>query len=310
MSAPQPVPPHSAPRLPSSADAGDIQELLQTSGVVVVEEAIDAQCLASVCTELDPWFERAQAGEGPFLGRRTRRFSALFARAPSTVSLALHPEILSAVERVLEGDPASPACEQIQINLTQAIAIEPGEPAQAVHRDETMFPVRLAHELMVNVLWTLDPFTEINGATRVAVGSHRWPKDRRGVDADCVAVPAPPGSAIIWLGSVSHGGGANRSNASRRGLIISYSLGWLAQAERLLLSIPPDTVRRLPRRLQRLIGYQVHRPNLGWVEGRDPIEWLSGEVGDLASAQDHLPPEVLARVERALAERDRAVEPA
>jgi hypothetical protein len=71
---------------------------------------------------------------------------------------------------------------------------------------------------------------------------------------------------------------------------MSYSLAWLAPAEKFLLSIPPEVARELPRKLQRLIGYQVHRPNLGWVEGRDPIEWLDGSIHDLAAARDNLTP--------------------
>ena len=87
----------------------------------------------------------------------------------------------------------------------------------------------------------------------------------------------------------------------RRGLVMSYSVGWLAPAEKLLLSIPPETARALPQRLQQLIGYQIHRPNLGWVEGRDPIEWLRGEMGDLAPAGDNLtPPQAAALAQLAL----------
>src|SRR5262249_30158572 len=110
-----------------------------------------------------------------------------------------------------------------------------------------------------------------------------------------------PGSVIIWLGSVMHGGGANRTAAPRRGVVFSYSLGWLAPAEKLLLSIPPEIARTLPTRLQRLIGYQVHRPNLGWIEEQDPIEWLHGQVGPVAAAKDHFTPELQQRLEAAFA---------
>jgi ectoine hydroxylase-related dioxygenase (phytanoyl-CoA dioxygenase family) len=55
-----------------------------------------------------------------------------------------------------------------------------------------------------------------------------------------------------------------------------------------LLSVPPEYARALPERLQRLIGYQVHRPNLGWVEGRDPKQWLDGDIEYVAAAADNL----------------------
>jgi hypothetical protein len=68
----------------------------------------------------------------------------------------------------------------------------------------------------------------------------------------------------------------------------------------LLLETPPDLARALPERVQRLIGYQVHRPNLGWIEERDPREWLLGAVGPLAPAQDHFPPALQTLLETAL----------
>ena len=34
----------------------------------------------------------------------------------------------------------------------------------------------------------------------------------------------------------------------------------------------------MPERLQRLLGYFVHPPNLGSVEGRDPIEFITEGV--------------------------------
>lgn len=71
-------------------------------------------------------------------------------------------------------------------------------------------------------------------------------------------------------------------------MVISYRLGWLASAEKLLLSVPPERARALPVEVQRLLGYQLHRPNLGWIEGQDPLLWLHGNVGDLAPAADNL----------------------
>jgi hypothetical protein len=82
---------------------------------------------------------------------------------------------------------------------------------------------------------------------------------------------------------------------------MSYKLGWLTGGERLLLSTPPEVARTLPERLQRLLGYQIHRPNLGWVEGQDPIRWLHGQIGQLAPVEDNLADchvELLAAVEQ------------
>lgn len=279
-----------------------LRRTLARDGAAIIERLLPPRTLDRLSHELAPWFARARAGEGPFFGRATRRFSALFERAPVTAELALWPGLFEPLEALLLGpDRAHADC--IQINLTQAIGIDPGEPAQALHRDDAMFPVTPGHELMVNVMWTVDAFTAENGATRIIPGSHRWPASRRGEDAETCAAAAPAGSAIIWLGATWHGGGANLTAACRRGVVISYSLGWLAQAEKLLLSLSSECVRNLPARLQALIGYQVHRPNLGWVEGRDPREWLNGRFDGLAAASDNMTPEMQARIEARLAGR-------
>ena len=176
------------------------------------------------------------------------------------------------------------------MNLTQAISIEPGDPAQFLHRDEELFPFPHAFEVMSNAMWALDDFTVENGATRLVPGSHLWPRDREPVPGEALPAEAPAGSVVLWLGGVLHGGGANRSGRVRRGAVMSYRLAWLAPTEKLLLSTPPEVARTLPERLQRLIGYQLHRPNLGWVEGQDPIRWLHGQVGQLAPTEDNLTP--------------------
>jgi ectoine hydroxylase-related dioxygenase (phytanoyl-CoA dioxygenase family) len=283
-------PPQPLPRLrPGDADA--LVAALDRAGCAVIENALSSQQLAAINGELDPWFEAAPAGEGVFFGRSTKRFSAVFAKAGETAALALNAPILEAVERVLIGSGDNPRGDCIQLNLTQGIEIAPGEPAQLLHRDDNLFPMPKSFELMVNVMWALDDFTPENGATRLAPGSHHWQRQEiEQYEDGVVDAAAPAGSAIIWLGSLLHGGGANRSSKPRRGLVISYSLAWLAPAEKFLLSIPADVTRALPERLQRLLGYQVHRPNLGWVEGRDPLEWLKGEIGALAPARDNLTP--------------------
>ncbi|MDX2233292.1 MAG: phytanoyl-CoA dioxygenase family protein [Hyphomonadaceae bacterium] len=267
---------------------------MDAHGAVILEDGMAAAALAAQRAALAPWFDAAPPGEGPFFGRRTRRFSALFHKAPETAALAIDTLVLPVAERLLGAGAGG--CDCIQLHLTQAIGIGPGEPAQVLHRDDDFFPCAHERALMVNALWTLDPFTDRNGATRIAPGSHRWPRRRPAEPAELAIAEAPAGAVVLWLGSTLHGGGANETDAFRRGVVMSYSVGWLAPAEKLLLSIPPETARALPDRLQRLIGYQIHRPNLGWVEGRDPADWLHGRVGALAPAADNLTPAQAQRV--------------
>mgnify|MGYP001163414784 CR=1 FL=1 len=288
------------PRVKAADDADLVLSWLLDWGAVIIEDALPSETIAQVEQELTPWFERTPRCEGLFMGRRTRRFSGVFAKSPRSANLAIHPLALDVTERCLKGVDGA-RCDVIQLSQTQAIAIDPGQSGQPLHRDDTVFPFERDFELVVNAMWPLDPFTDTNGATRIVPRSQRWDRAIRPNEDDAVVAVAEPGSVILWLGSVMHSGGANSSAAPRRGLVFSYSLGWLAPAEKLLLSTPPDVARTLPERLQRLIGYQVHRPSLGWIEERDPIEWLHGEIGAVAAAQDHFTPDLQRRLEVAFA---------
>ncbi len=277
------------PRAGAEIGVAAAAEILRREGVLVLENLLEPDVLETIEDELEPWFDAAHHGRGPFFGRSTRRFSGLFAKAPSTADLALHPLVLGVMEQVLKGSDMAPCADTIELSITQAIGIEPGEPAQFLHRDDMMFAFPHDFELMANAIWALDDFTEENGATRLIPGSHKT-REVPPQPGQTIQATAPKGSAVLWLGGTLHGGGANNTDRIRRGVVMSYKLGWLAPAEKLLLSIPPTVARTLPERLQRLIGYQLHRPNLGWVEGRDPVEWLRGEIGELAPMDDNFTP--------------------
>lgn len=276
-------------RIPRDAGIDAALEILTQTGAIVIDNAAPRTLIERVGEELRPWFDRAYAANGPFLGRQTKRFSGVLAKAPSSADLVGCDFIVELAERALKGpDPHQPRCDKIQLNLTHAIGVEPGQRAQVLHRDEVMFPFEHGYEVMVNVMWPMEDWSAEMGATRLVPHSQDWPRTRLAQSHEIAVADAPAGAAIMWLGSIVHGAGANSSMRTRHGLAFSYALGWLGQAERLLLSTPPDLARSLPERVQRLIGYQMHLPNLGWIEERDPIEWLRGEFEDLAPAEDNL----------------------
>jgi hypothetical protein len=71
---------------------------------------------------------------GNFYGARTKRFGSLLKRSPHTKDVGMHPVILDIAQRVL-----GPFHDQIQLNFTQALEIQPGAPAQYPHRDQGMW---------------------------------------------------------------------------------------------------------------------------------------------------------------------------
>ncbi|MGC0152225.1 phytanoyl-CoA dioxygenase family protein [Chromobacterium vaccinii] len=268
--------------------AADIIAALENDGGVVIEGLLDAEALARFRAELYPLLDAAPDCQGDFYGYATRRLSGLIARVPTCRQLAIDPLILQVMDAfLLKG------CREYQLNLTQAIRIGPGEPRQFLHSDGLMFPVHVpGSESMINCMYALDDFTGDNGATNVAPGSHLWAEGRQPDDGEVVPAAMPAGSVLIYLGSVIHAGGENRTDHPRTGVVLSYCLGWLRQAENHYLAVPRELARALPERLQRLLGYFVHAPNLGSVDGQDPIALLREPAPGPALFTEFLPEEI------------------
>ncbi len=75
------------------------------------------------------------------------------------------------------------------------------------------------------------------------------------------------------MGSTFHGGGANKTDTPRAGLINTYALGWLRQEENQYLNVPREIADGYPDHIRRLMGYQMHgtlgsyqNPDGMWVE--------------------------------------------
>ena len=235
---------------------------LEIDGYCLVENVVDRDTVAAIRAELVGIFANTPAGRDDFEGRRTRRIYALFAKTRVLDALAIHPLVTSALDRVL-----GPA----QLSAPTAIEIGPGEVAQPLHPDDAIYPVPRPHaELVVNVMWPLDDFTTENGATRIVPGSHRWVDERPGPDTETISVTMPAGSALMYSGSLWHGGGANTTDRPRIGVVLHYAAAWVRPVENHLLAVPADVVRTLPERLQELLGYNIYPPFIGYVDGRHP----------------------------------------
>lgn len=272
----------------SGTSVAAINEILEKDGCVVIEDVLDRGQVACLGAELGPHFDEAPDCAGDFYGYATKRLGGLIAKSQMCQYMAIDRRILGIMDHfLLKG------CRAYQLNLTQAIRIGAGEPPQVIHRDDLMF--NFAHpefEAMINTMWAVDDFTRENGATHVVPGSHKWPLDRQAQPDEEAQGVMRAGSVLVWLGSLQHGGGANRTKKPRTGVVHSYSLGWLRQAEPQYLAVPLNIAAQLPERLQRLLGYFVHEPNLGSVEGQDPIGLLTGELAVNGHFREFLPAEV------------------
>ena len=250
----------------------EVIESLDENGYIIIKNVISQKDLANLHKELEPFFVSRLNCQAQFFGFNTKRIEALFAKSKVVQDMATNPIILELVDSVLGKN-----CDGFQINLTQGIRINPGEKAQLLHPDSALFPIsNKPFEFVVNALWAYSDFTKDNGATLIVPGSHKWPEQRAPTPDEICYAEMPAGSVLLYQASLLHGGGENITAEARTGLAISYCLGWLRQSENQYLSYPIDVVRSFSPKLQQLIGYNVHRPNLGWVFGHNPIEIVKG----------------------------------
>ncbi len=246
--------------LPPTATTEEIMEVIHADGAVVLKDMLTSNEVGAVVDEVRPYMDATPVGADDFAGFKTTRTGALVARSPKCRDLILNQTVLDATKAFL-----APYCLRFQLHLGQIIRLMPGQPAQQIHRDRWAWGKYLRDvEPQFNTIWALSDFTEANGATQVVPGSIDWPDDRVAKPEEICQAVMSAGSALLYTGSVFHGGGENRSEGDRIGMNLTYSLGWLRQEENQYLSCPPEIARELPEEMQNLLGYQLGSYALGY----------------------------------------------
>lgn len=242
---------------------------LRRDGYVVLPQLAGAHQVAGVRRELAPFLTGRQFGRNDFEGLRSERVYALLAKAPSVAALVEHPTVLDLVGAVL--DP------NFLLSANLAINVHPGETAQMLHSDDGYCRIPRPREPMgVSVIWAMDDFTDDNGATEVIPGSHMWSHEEPDPNDERIRqITMPSGSAVVFMGTLLHRGGANRSKGTRLGITPQYCQPWIRQIENMPLAVPPDVASCLSPRVQALLGYSIHPPFIGYVDGRDPRRLLT-----------------------------------
>lgn len=261
---------------------------------MIVTGLVEPSLIETLNTELRPRLdETAREQQSAFDGNLTNRYNRVLCGAPSAAALVEHDMVVAVADELL-----LPHCATYQVGSMTAIEILPGEDGQALHRDDSLYPVELAGmEIEVGVMWALTDFTRENGGTRVVPGSHRFLRSWHLPDlSNWEAAVMPKGSALFYLGSTWHGSGANTSSDPRSGLINTYTLGWLRQESNQYFETPPHVAVNYSPRLRALLGYTPHGSGddrigtfvgecEGWLDQAPEPAWRA-ERGQVAKASD------------------------
>ena len=249
-------------------DIGSVVSEIQDKGYCVVENFLateEVERLRANFNESVPITEMRAIGTET---GRTWRAHNLLGKTRAADNVFLDSRLRAIVDGVIG--------KYNQVNVTTLFNTLPGETKQFLHQDDGLWPIPRPHPaFLCNALFAFDDFTKANGATHLVPYSHRWTKP---VDqsVDSIQVEMSSGSVVFWEGGMWHAGGANTTeNIERMGFFISHQVSYLRPQEIQLLSIPQETVRAMPKKLQRLVGY--HSFGLG-VDGRDPLDVLEDGI--------------------------------
>jgi ectoine hydroxylase-related dioxygenase (phytanoyl-CoA dioxygenase family) len=266
-------------RIQHSASPEQICGILEDDGAVIVEDILDPDLLARLNADLDRHVAVVVPGlRNPtmqemieFYGESTIRIDGLPAKSDSFIDIMLLPQLCAAADHFL-----LPNCKDYLLNTGQLIQIGPGETEQEMHTDESAWKEVPTPRppLQVEAMFALSDFTAANGATRVVPGSHRWETERKARADEVTQAEMKAGSALFYLGSAIHGGGANTTPGQfRRGMFLGYVVGWLRTEENTFLTVPLEKVRSMPVRVQELLGYKAHGA-IGVVDVGSPMALL------------------------------------
>lgn len=256
-------------------------------GFFVFENVLNTDQLSQIRVALSPYLDTHLKGRNDFEGTKTNRVYAMLAKDPAFAELAIHPLALKFAEADLGPTMRLSACLAIQLHKDETV--------QPWHFDDAhMQAPRPRAPWGLSAFWAIDDTTAENGATQFLRGSHKWGDEQsplaldmpvfenhgRDYSAgdeqfDIVTPELPAGSLMIAKSTLWHRGGANRTDKPRTIITPQYCVGWARQLENMLLAVPPDIAKTLPRRAQELIGYSIHDPFMGYVDGMHPSKMLA-----------------------------------
>jgi ectoine hydroxylase-related dioxygenase (phytanoyl-CoA dioxygenase family) len=240
---------------------------LNEDGYVILERVLDGAELRELAAALAPFEATQPMGRNDFEGERSQRVYSLAAKGAPFLRLAEHPRILALLDdKLLRG---------FLLSTLQSIRLHPGETHQAWHTDDAFYRTpRPRTTLGVSTIWAIEDFTADNGATEVLPGSHTWgtehPDDAPHTRPSVRAV-MPAGSVIVFDAGLWHRGGGNASNGTRLALSAQYCQPWLRPQESQLLVVPPERARGMSPAILSMLGYSIHPPFIGQVDGMHPL---------------------------------------
>lgn len=235
----------------------EASKLLDQDGLCVIEDVLDSAEVARVRNALKAGVARDEAGGVQLRGfpfdpdTHNLRVFDLIGKDPVFIELVEHPMALALVRHLI-GQPF--LLSNFSANVTA-----PGSGAMGMHADQGYVPAPWPpYAMAINVAWTLDNFTEANGATRFVPGSHKKDHgpDREARYERTAPIECPAGSIFVMDARVWHQTGPNRTaGETRAGLFAYYIRPFLRPQWNWYQTVTPELLQRLSPLMREMLGF-------------------------------------------------------
>ncbi|KAL4768066.1 hypothetical protein BDW60DRAFT_211352 [Aspergillus nidulans var. acristatus] len=251
-------------RLPVSTDPGEIWNVAEEDGAVIIKGFLPPDVVQQFNKDLDAISKTVPTA---------RKFLYYDDPMPSTLRWMSYLPVLSPTFRHdILNNPAMHGVLKEAFKATgdywmiTGVAMEdfPGDNGQDLHRDEATHP--LIHHmkadapiLSVSLITALTDFTEENGATRLILGSHKWAEKGKPSEEQTVRATMEPGDVLVMLQGMVHGGSPHMGESARRLLFTQMASCQLTPTET-YMSVPRPLVESMTPLAQKMIGWRTLRP--------------------------------------------------
>ncbi|KAJ5223758.1 hypothetical protein N7468_008300 [Penicillium chermesinum] len=285
-----------------------IQAIIQ-DGCCIIQNFTDVETVQKVNAEAKPYLDADKPWKGELFPPETRRCANLAGRSQTArenwlvdpLVRALTAKFVDKTTSNFYGETKHTYTSEAVCTIAMTFDIGPGAKAQRLHRDDKNYHVdhedqtatgyRVGSDVEMAFMVPGVKTTVDNGATLAIPGSHLWGGDRAPLLHEARPATMEVTDCWVMLGGLYHAGGANVTEAERRivhGMF--FTRGFYRQEENAYLANRPEEVLKWSPAAQKVMGFELSSPNIGFVEFQTPLQYLRGEeaheFGDFDPSQE------------------------
>ncbi|KAJ4050877.1 hypothetical protein NW756_003975 [Fusarium oxysporum] len=274
--------------LPATAPIEEIVSVIRRDGGIIIKGFITPDEADRIQAEADPHYQKVGKYEGTLFPPTDPPLSGFAGKSTTFAHKAINHPVYREASKLLLKEESYPfrdgkryKCVSNPVLAVSEAFSRGRSKAQPLHRDDMAqhfdHVEGSGESSLLGLLVAGTKCTFENGATQVIVGSHLWPEAAISGPADrsmCSTAEMEKGDAVMIIGSVWHGAGANITDERRNIFSCHMVRGSYRADENQYLAIPLEVIKDYDPEVQSLLGYSVSHPNCGHVDMKDPIVML------------------------------------